>query len=264
MIGKPRNPPASVVRPFPALLLAAALAALGSNAPRAVTAEPSARLTAALETARNPERPERERLIAIRRLGDADYATVAPALFDLLDARQSEALRMAVIRAFEELADPRAVPSMLTNWPGLPPSVKQQALHAFTSRPALAGAFLAELQHGRLALAEVDTATRQRLAALSDDALATRSRKLFERQPLLDARATLNRFRPALALRGDARRGKETFKARACVNCHRIGDEGHFVGADLFTIKDMPREELHQKIVAPNLFFMPTCQAFVA
>lgn len=48
------------------------------------------------------------------------------------------------------------------------------------------------------------------------------------------------------------------------MNCHRIGDEGHFVGADLFTIKDMARDELLQQIVAPNLFFMPNFQAFLA
>jgi putative heme-binding domain-containing protein len=110
----------------------------------------------------------------------------------------------------------------------------------------------------------VDTATRQRLTSLSEETLAARARRLFERQPLLDARAALERFRPALALKGDAARGKEVFLARSCVNCHRIGNEGHFVGADLFTIKDMPREELLLQIVAPNLFFMPTFQAFLA
>ncbi|MBI3880656.1 MAG: c-type cytochrome [Verrucomicrobia bacterium] len=227
-------------------------------------AELSPRLAAAVAAARDSARPEGERLAAIRRLGNGDYDLVAEPLFALLESAQPEAVRLEVVRVFAELAQPRAVAPLLKPWTNYFPALKQQVFHTLTSRRELAREFVTRLEAGALPLAEVDTATRQRLINSSDEAIAARAQKLFDRQPWMDAKATLQRFKGALQFKGDAKRGKEVFKERSCVNCHRIGDEGHFVGADLFTIKDMPREELLQQIVAPNLFFMPTFQAFVA
>jgi putative heme-binding domain-containing protein len=225
---------------------------------------PTPRIQAALATAQNAGLPESERLVAIRRLGSAAFTHAGHALLQLVSADPGEPVRLAAVRAFEEMDDARAVAPLLAGWTNYSAVLKQQVLQTLTHRRRLAAAFVDELERGAIPLAEVDTATRQRLATILDAAPAARARRLFERQPLLDARAALERFRPALALQGDAARGKEVFLARACVNCHRIGNEGHFVGADLFTIKDMPREELLLQIVAPNLFFMPTFQAFVA
>jgi putative heme-binding domain-containing protein len=225
---------------------------------------PSPRIQAALDNARNSSLPEMERLAAVRRLGTASFPHAGHALLQLVSTDRSEPVRVAAVRAFEEMDDARVVAPLLAGWTNLNAVLRQQALQTLTHRRVLAGAFVAELERGAIPLGDVDTATRQRLAALGDDELATRARRVFERQPLLDARAALERFRPALALKGDAARGKEVFLTRSCVNCHRIGNEGHFVGADLFTIKDMARDELLQQIVAPNLFFMPTFQAFVA
>jgi putative heme-binding domain-containing protein len=225
---------------------------------------PTPRIQAALATAQNASLPESERLVAIRRLGSAAFPHAGHALLQLASADRSEPVRLAAVRAFEEMDDARAVAPLLAGWTNYSAVLKQQVLQTLTHRRTLAEGLVAELERGAVPLAEVDTATRQRLTSLSEETLAARARRLFERQPLLDARAALERFRPALALKGDAARGKEVFLARSCVNCHRIGNEGHFVGADLFTIKDMPREELLLQIVAPNLFFMPTFQAFLA
>lgn len=241
-----------------------ALIALLSLGNLAVAGEPSPRIAAALQTVRDSTRPENERLIAVRRLGTADYSIVADPLKELLDRQQPEAIRLGAVRAFEELAQPSAVALLLAGWTNYSPALKQQVFHSFTSRRELAREFTTQLEKHALPLAEVDSATRQRLLNFPDDELVERIHKLFDRQPWLDARAALERFRPALALKGDATRGREVFKERTCVNCHRIGDEGHFVGADLFTIKDMARDELLQQIVAPNLFFMPNFQAFLA
>jgi putative heme-binding domain-containing protein len=182
----------------------------------------------------------------------------------LLDSSQPEPLRSEAVRAFEALAQPQAVAPLLKRWTNYFPALKQQVFQALASRRELAQELVAQLEAGAIPLSEVDTATRQRLINFSDEKLSGRAQKLFDRQPWMDAKATFQRFKDALQLKGDAKRGKEIFKERTCVNCHRIGDEGHFVGADLFSIKEMGRDEILQHIVAPNLFFMPTFQAFVA
>lgn len=225
---------------------------------------PTSRIQAALATAQNTGLAESERLAAVRRLGSASFPHAGHALLQLVSADRSEPVRLAAVRAFEEMDDARAVAPLLEGWTNYHAVLKQQLLQTLTHREKLAAALVSELERGTIPLADVDTATRQRLATILDEEPAARARRVFERQPLLDARAALERFRPALALKGDATRGKEVFATRSCVNCHRIGNEGHFVGADLFTIKDMARDELLQQIVAPNLFFMPTFQAFVA
>jgi putative heme-binding domain-containing protein len=248
-----------------ALILAAACGAPGwfAAASEPGTA-PSPRIAAALATARDAAAPERDRLIAIRRLGSGQFLTVSAVLAHLLEPAHAESLRLEAIRAFEELGDPTAVSHLLASWTNYTPALKQQVFHAVTARRELASEFVSQLERRVIPLPEVDAGTRQRLLNFPDEEVARRARDLFARQPWLNARTELDRFRPALDRKGDAARGREVFKARTCVNCHRIGDEGHFVGADLFTIKDMPREELLQHIVAPNLFFMPTFQAFVA
>jgi len=127
----------------------------------------------------------------------------------------------------------------------------------------LADEFIARLEQGEFPLAELDTATRKRFESLGDEALAKQATTLFLRQPVLNAKARLAKYLGALELTGNARRGRKVFRERSCFNCHRLGGEGVFVGADLFTIKDMPRRELLNNILSPNLFFMPNFQVFV-
>ncbi len=226
--------------------------------------EISPRIAAAQRSAVDRARPEKERLAAIRRLGEANYDIVSPTLFQLLAPDQSEVVRLEAMLAFEALDQARAVKPLLDGWTNYSPIIKHQALLSLTSKPGLATELVRQLELNAVPLAEVDAATRQRLAIFPDESVAARSQKIFARQPWLDAKATLERFRPALAFKGDAGRGKEVFKQRMCVNCHRIGEEGYFVGADLFSATAMSREELLQQIVAPNLFFMPNFQAFLA
>jgi putative heme-binding domain-containing protein len=246
------------------LMVVVACGAPGRVAASAETGTaPSPRIAAALTTARDAGAPERDRLVAIRRLGSGPFTVVSAALADLLEPAHPDSLRLEAIGAFEALGDPAGVSRLLAPWTNYPPALKQRVFHAVTARRELASEFVGQLERRAVPLAEVDAGTRQRLLNFPDEEVARRAREVFARQPWLNARAELDRFRPALGLKGDALRGREVFRARACVNCHRIGDEGHFVGADLFTIKDLPREELLQHIVAPNLFFMPTFQAFV-
>ncbi len=227
-------------------------------------AAPSARITRYLQTAVDAAAPEDQRVAAIRRLGRADYDDVSETLFKLMAATEPEAIRIAVLKTLTQQAEPRSVAPLLKLWNEFPPAINLTALHAITTRKTLAAEFLNQLENGVLPLASVDTATRRRFESLPDADLAQRASRLFQRAPLLDAQARFEKFKGALTLTGDPKRGREVFRQRACFNCHRLGGEGVFVGADLFTVKDMPKDKLLLQIVAPNLFFMPNFQVFVA
>jgi putative heme-binding domain-containing protein len=228
------------------------------------SAPPSSRVTGALKVAVDKKGAEGDRVAAVRRLGRAEYQFVSKDLFALLEPRQPEALRLAVIRTLTQISEPLSVAPLMERWSDFSPAVRQAVLHAFTTRRVLAAEFLAQLGEGALPLAEVDTATRKRFENLSDGKLAKQSVALFQRQPLMNARARFAEYRGVLELKGHADRGRVVFRERSCFNCHRLGGEGVFVGADLFTVKDMPRYELLRNILSPNLFFMPNFQVFVA
>ncbi len=233
-------------------------------APTVCTAAPSNRIVKALATAADASAPEDQRVASIRRLGRADYDDVSVTLFKLLAANESEAIRLAVLKTLTQQAEPGSVPPLLKLWNEFPPAINLAALHAITTRQVLAAEFLKQLESGALPLASIDTATRKRFESLPDKQLAKRAQKLFRRAPVLDAKAKFEKFKGALKLKGNPKRGREVFRQRACFNCHRLGGEGVFVGADLFTVKDMPPDKLLLQIVAPNLFFMPNFQLFVA
>jgi putative heme-binding domain-containing protein len=60
---------------------------------------------------------------------------------------------------------------------------------------------------------------------------------------------------PALATRGarDAARGKRLFTEAGCAQCHRLGNEGGFVGPDLTAVSSrFDRKALLESIVEPS------------
>lgn len=224
-----------------------------------------AHIAGMLEGAVDRTRSVEERILSIRRLGRAEYAHVGDALLRWVgDAQEPEPIRLAAVAALSQISDPSCVQPLLKGWDGFPNALKQSVSLALTTRRPLTGELVTQLEAGVLALKEIDTATRQRLIQFPEEDVAARARRLFQREPLLDANLLFDRFKPALDRVGRADPGRAIFRQRACFNCHRLSDEGVFVGADLYTVKDLPKEELLRNILAPNLFFMPNFQLFVA
>jgi len=75
------------------------------------------------------------------------------------------------------------------------------------------------------------------------------------------------RPRAILSLQGDASRGETLFWSQAlnCGSCHKIGDRGTAVGADLSTIgKLRPRDDLLQSILEPSRRIEPNYSSYNA
>jgi putative heme-binding domain-containing protein len=70
----------------------------------------------------------------------------------------------------------------------------------------------------------------------------------------------VDRYIPALTGKGDASRGRETYR-RACAACHRRGDEGREVGPNLATVSGHAPERLLANILDPNADIQPGYQA---
>ena len=61
----------------------------------------------------------------------------------------------------------------------------------------------------------------------------------------------LDAYKPALALAGDAARGKEQFK-KACSVCHRIENVGTEIGPNLVTLQNRGPETILLNVLDPN------------
>ncbi|MBX3745266.1 MAG: c-type cytochrome [Verrucomicrobiae bacterium] len=155
-----------------------------------------------------------------------------------------------------------AVPKLtLASWSGHGPEIRGAILDALSSRASWAAQVLQEVSDGTLAAHAFDANRRTRLLQHGDRAVRERAQAVFSRETHTDRREVIERFRPALTLKGDAGRGRDTFR-RLCVSCHRLGDEGQDVGPDLGSVRGHSLEKLLVNILDPNADVQPGYQAY--
>ena len=94
-----------------------------------------------------------------------------------------------------------------------------------------------------------DAATRERAAKLFDAAGGDR-RKAFE-----DAKVVL-------VMTPDAQHGRVVFR-NLCAVCHRLDQEGHAVGPDLFDIRRQPKENILFHIIVPDAEIAPAFAPYI-
>jgi putative heme-binding domain-containing protein len=90
----------------------------------------------------------------------------------------------------------------------------------------------------------------QRLKTHVDASVRQQAGRLFA-ESLAERAAVVESYRDALELTGDAARGGEAFR-KNCAICHRKGDMGTEVGADLATVVTRTPEALLISILDPN------------
>jgi putative heme-binding domain-containing protein len=66
-----------------------------------------------------------------------------------------------------------------------------------------------------------------------------------------DRKQVVDQYQPALQRGGDAQRGAALF-VKSCAACHRLGQQGHDVGPDLWSITDKRPESLLTAILDPS------------
>jgi putative heme-binding domain-containing protein len=76
-----------------------------------------------------------------------------------------------------------------------------------------------------------------------------------------DRQQVVETFRSALALTGDAGRGKALFIER-CASCHRLGGEGFTLGPDLVSVRNAGKEKMLVNILDPSREVLPQYLAF--
>jgi putative membrane-bound dehydrogenase-like protein len=214
----------------------------------------------AAEVALDESKSLKDRTDAAALLASAEFATAGPALVRLLEPRHPEALQLAAVRALDAHADPGVVALLVENWRRLTPAVRDRAADALFSRKDRLVPLLDAVKKGDVPADHIDARRRAQLLAFPDPAIADKAKTVFEeRKP--DPKL-FDQFRPALDLKGDARRGEASFR-KLCLPCHQFGKEGTPIGPNLASVRDNPAEQLLTNILYPSLVVLPNYVQYV-
>ena len=177
-------------------------------------------------------------------------------------ATQSEAIRSAAIATLGCFNDPRVAPGLMQRWSILTPRLRQEAVRALLARNDRCGDVLTAFESGQITDADVSSAQVDFLRTHRDSAIRRRALQLFGPVPGQRPEA-LERFKPALGLRGSADRGREHFLAR-CAACHPPGHEPEALGPELASARIYGKERVLAAILEPNAVVRRGYRTYVA
>jgi putative heme-binding domain-containing protein len=140
---------------------------------------------------------------------------------------------------------------LLTSWASYSPAVRREAAEALVRRPDRARLLLAAVEAGRVRPADLEPARARQLLQHPRADVKTLAEKLLRDNLPGDRKEVLERYQPAADKEGDAARGRAVF-ARVCATCHRVGDLGVDVGADISDTRTKTRAALLNDILNPN------------
>ena len=219
-------------------------------------------LTTAHRTATDSKRPIAERAEAVRTLALGSFADSREILIDSLASRQSTTVQRAGVAALDQFNEVAVGDILVAAWPRLTPRVRQAAADALYSRPQRLLVLLDAADKGKIPLSELD-ASRLRVAAESDNAaLHDRAKALQARMKLGRRKDVIDAYRGALALKGDAAKGKAFFQ-KTCVACHKLEKVGNDIGPNLVAFQARGAEAVLINILDPNLEVNPQYVEYV-
>ncbi|MEW6305163.1 MAG: PVC-type heme-binding CxxCH protein [Verrucomicrobiota bacterium] len=208
-------------------------------------------LAGAQQQARNASLPPVERVQAVQLLGYDTFDRVEPALKALLDPRQPQEIQLAAVRTLGGFVSERIAGILLEPWRSYTPAVRAEVAQAMLGRKERLLPLFDAVEDGRVLASQIPPSRRAVLLKHADPVIQQRAAKLFGQDAVTPRKEVIEKYRSALALKGDAKRGQQIYTT-ACLACHRMGDQGNDVGPNLATVRAWSVEQLLTNILDPN------------
>jgi putative heme-binding domain-containing protein len=209
-------------------------------------------LDRAMTEVRNEKAPEPARIQAIELLGlTASTSETLKALLSLVGGDQPRGVQSAAIAALGRLDDPAVAKELLGRWATFTPLLKREVMPVLLGRPERAMAVVLAVKGGTVLRNELTPTQTAGLRASRSPAVRTLAASLFETASATDRRVAIERYRPALDLRGNAVRGATTYKAK-CAVCHQPGSDGYAIAPAVESLKVFGKEETLIHVLDPN------------
>jgi putative membrane-bound dehydrogenase-like protein len=201
--------------------------------------------------AADAKRPLPERLDAIRLLVHVAWEAASPVLGALMAEDQPQEVRIAAVSALSSHARPEVSKLLMGAWKKALPALRREILESMSRRPERLQALLDEIEGGRMTPGELGAALLKQLQNYGDVAIRDRAKKLIQSNLPEERQKVIDRYKPALAIEGDAKRGRELFRTN-CAACHRIAGIGTLVGPDVSDTIGKAPEQLLVDILDPS------------
>lgn len=192
-----------------------------------------------------------EQALALRLVGAMDVPGSAELIADVLNRKAPAEVQRSALQAVSRLGHSSFGGILVSAWPKLEASLHGEVLSLLLRRPAWQSDLVGAIEAGRIPRGEITREQVQQLRNLSDSGLRRRAEALFGAASTESRQGVVNRFLPALALRGDKAKGSLLYEQR-CMVCHRMGGRGAAVGPDLESVRSMGKDKLLTQIVDPN------------
>jgi putative heme-binding domain-containing protein len=184
-----------------------------------------------------------------------------PLLASLLSPRHPVESQRTAIGALGVTGDPRVPALIAAGWRGLGPDTRSAALDLLLSREPWSFGLCALIADNTIPLASLDAARRSRLLRHSSGRVRESAANALN-PPNSQTRAhVVDKFRPALGMEGNARRGLAVFE-KLCASCHQAGGRGNDIGPNLVSVANHPSEKLLVSILDPNASIEPGFAAY--
>jgi len=192
-----------------------------------------------------------ERIAALHLLGVFGWADAREPLFAAIAPTEPRDMQRAALRILGTFNEAAVSQELIGRWKQLAPPLRDDAVGILLSRPIWHEALVTALEKGEIPAGQVSIPHRARLTALADKALAERAKVALAAVALGPRKEIIEKYQAALSLKADGERGKLVYR-RECMNCHKLGGEGHDVGPSLETVQHRSPQEILIHVLDPS------------
>ncbi len=196
--------------------------------------------------------PLETRTHAVKLLSVAADSVSLPALAALLSKGHPESLQLSAVGILAQKPPGTDVmDALLGGWRDYSPTVRHAVIAACLPREDRASRLLAAVDAKVVSLSDFAASHVEALTHHAAPPVRERARVVLSSLIPLSRSEVLKRYFPAVAMSGDAGKGREVFQGR-CLPCHRAEGKGFLLGPDMVTVKSRGREGVLTAIVDPN------------
>lgn len=204
----------------------------------------------ALDVSLRDTAPLDARLAAVRMLSAAPWEKCAEVKALLRPSHPPE-LQLAAVHAIGGAREGPASAVLLDSYPSMSPKIQEAILDAlFANRDGLP-AVLDAIESGTIPARAIPPLRRVQLFESGDAETRERATMVLRQDRSAERRAILGRYKEALHLERDTKRGQQIFQER-CAECHLLRGEGHPVGPELSAVRLRPDETLLADVLDPS------------
>ncbi len=220
-------------------------------------------LAQAAKNAADPARPAAQREVYVNLLGRMDWSVASAALLKLSTNESDESLRAVAIRALCSFGQPETAKVLLPPgaWPRYTPTQRETIISALLAPGTHLAGMLDAIEAGALPANAISNIRRGFFQKSKDAAIRERAAKLFAAAGG-DRQKAFEDAKVVLTMTANPPHGREVFR-NVCAVCHRLDQEGHAVGPDLFDMRRQTKENILFHIIVPDAEVAPAFAPYV-